>query len=191
MRWCDSVIGTKMSRDELKTVAPSNPENSEWIIKNCILPVDLAYDVENDLWAKVDPLTGVARVGLTDVGQTAAGKLQVVTFPRAGQRVGQKVQRGKAVALLESAKWVGPLRFPVDGDLVAVHSELTEHPLWVNLEPYGNGWIVEFLPDSPLPWLSGEEARQEYSARVRKTFRSVAGVNEDFWCVHCNDWDDL
>ena len=164
---------------------------SAWTMKNCILPTDLLYDVEKDFWARVDIDTGVVRVGLTDVGQTAVGKLQTVSFPRAGQRVGQSVPAGKSVAMLESAKWVGPLRFPVDGVLVAVHTELIEHPLWVNLEPYGNGWVVEFLPTVPLPWLSGEDARAAYASRVQGTFRSVAGVNEDFWCVHCNDWDDL
>lgn len=176
--------------DRSKGVVAS-PSEKVWTMKNCRLPVDLYYDVDRDFWARVDENTGVARIGLTDVGQTANGKLQTISFPRLDQRLGKLVPAGKSVALLESAKWVGPLYLPIEGQLLAVNLELLAHPLWVNLEPYGNGWIVEFKPSSPLPWAFGEEARQSYFKRIKSTFRSVAGVNEDFWCVHCNDWDDL
>lgn len=161
-----------------------------WVMKNCVLPVGLLYDVEHDLWARPEE-DGLVRIGLTDVGQTAGGKLQVVSFPKAEQRVATRVPTARTVALLESAKWLGPIRLPVPGVLVAVNDELREHPLWVNLEPYGRGWVVAFRPEEEIPWLTGEDARAAYRERLRQTFRSVAGVNDDFWCVHCNDWDDL
>lgn len=159
-------------------------------MKGCFLPVDLLYDVEHDLWARHED-DGVVRIGLTDVGQTAGGKLQVVSFPKAEQRVGSRLPTDKTIALMESAKWLGPIRLPVPGLLVAVNDVLREHPLWVNLEPYGRGWVVAFRPEADIPWLSGEPAALAYRERLRRTFRTVAGVNEDFWCVHCNDWDDL
>lgn len=161
-----------------------------WVTKNCILPVDLFYDVDRDFWARRGE-NGVVRIGRTDVGQTAAGKLQVASFPKASRWLGTRVPAGKSVALLESAKWVGAVRLPVPGVLVEVNELLLEHPLWVNLEPYGRGWVVGFRPEEEIPWLSGEAARVAYAERLRRTFRSVAGINDDFWCVHCNDWDDL
>ena len=161
-----------------------------WVLKSCILPNDLLYDVEHDLWARREQ-DGVVRMGLTDVGQTAGGKVQVVSFPKAAERIGTEVQPVKTVALLESAKWLGPLRLPVSGQLLEVNRTLIEHPLWINLEPYGRGWIIAFRPAGEIPWLAGEAARDAYAQRLRGTFRSVAGVNDDFWCVHCNDWDDL
>ena len=41
------------------------------IIRNCILPEDLYYDVENDLWARFEA-SGLVTLGLTDVGQSPA-----------------------------------------------------------------------------------------------------------------------
>lgn len=161
-----------------------------WKMKGCVFPSEFLYDVDRDLWAEVLE-DGTARIGLTDVGQTAAGKLRVVSFPHLERHLGEHLKAGKAVAVMESAKWVGALQLPTSGRLVAANLELVDHPLWINLEPYGNGWVVTYRPDSPIPWLAGEEARSAYQERLKQTFRSVQGVNEDFWCVHCNDWDEL
>ena len=49
--------------------------------------------------------------------------------------------------------------------------------------------MLRFRPDEPLPWSRGEEAQAAYAARLDGTFRSVAGINEDFWCVRCSDWN--
>lgn len=160
------------------------------VMKNCIFPNHLLYDVDRDLWAE-QLSDGSVRMGLTDVGQTAGGKLQVVSFPRSTTQVGHRVAATKTLAMMESAKWIGVIRAPVAGVLVAVNLELTKHPLLVNLDPYTRGWILEFKPDEQIRWMRGEEAQNAYLERLKSTFRSVAGVNEDFWCVHCNDWDEL
>ena len=176
--------------DTVETEPLQTDENPAWIFKNCVLPMDLLYDVERDLWARVEE-SGVVRVGLTDVGQTAGGKLQAISFPRSQRRLGTTVAAGTTVALLESAKWVGPVRLPVPAELVEINQELLTHPLWINLEPYGRGWVVAVRPEADLPWLAGSAARDAYREKLGRTFRSVAGINDDFWCVHCNDWDDL
>ncbi len=182
------MSGTEQRPVAVRTTTTATGE--AWVMKSCVLPTDLYYDVERDLWAREEP-GGLVRIGLTDVGQTAGGKIQVVSFPKGSQRIGQHLTEARTVALLESAKWVGPVRLPVAGTLAELNTELLAHPLWVNLEPYGNGWVMAFHPDEPIPWARGEEARLAYATRVGRTFRSVAGVNDDFWCVHCNDWDDL
>lgn len=87
-----------------------------WVMKNCILPLRLLYDVDHDFWARVDEATGTVRLGL---------------------------------------------------------------------------WVVAYEPAEPVEWLGGEAAQVAYSERLKRTFRSVQGVNDDFWCVHCNDWDEL
>ena len=156
-------------------------------VRNCRLPDDLYYDVDRDVWAQVRP-GGRLRLGLTDPGQTLAGKIQIVSFPKP---VGRRLVPEKALALLESAKWLAPMRVPVDADIVEVNKELLVHPLLVNLDPYGKGWVVEVRVEGTLPWPTGQVAIAEYKVRLQKTFRSVAGVNDDFWCVHCNDWDEV
>jgi glycine cleavage system H protein len=153
-------------------------------IRNCDLPDDLAYDVEHDQWARALP-SGELEFGLTDVGQTLAGKFQFVSFLR---QPPAPVPRGKGIALLESAKWIAPFRAAVPGELTAVNTSLLERPALINVEPYGGGWVLRFRPGEPLPWPRGEEAQAAYAARLEGTFRSVAGINEDFWCVHCADW---
>lgn len=176
--------------EHARAAAPVPTEWGEaWVMKSCVFPVDLLYDVEHDMWARPGP-DGLVHIGLTDVGQTAGGKLQVVSFPKAEKRIGTRIPPNRTVALMESAKWLGPVRLPVAGELVAVNDALRERPGLVNLDPYGRGWVVAFLPDEDIPWLAGDDARLAYRERLRRTFRSVAGVNDDFWCVHCNDWDD-
>ena len=157
-------------------------------LKNCILPDQLLYDVDRDLWAERQT-DGSIRIGLTDVGQTRAGKIRHVSFP--GRRLGKVVDQSRSLALVESAKWVGPIPAPARGRLVETNGELLEHPLLINLDPYGAGWIVRFRPEEPVPWAHGEDAIAQYAARLGRTFRSVAGENTDFWCIHCNDWDDV
>lgn len=156
-------------------------------IRNCRLPEEFFYDVDHDVWAESLP-GGELRLGLTDAGQTLAGKVRYVSFPK---RVGARLVADKALALLESAKWLAPMRVPLEAELVAVNEELLVHPLLVNLDPYGEGWVVRVRVDGSPPWPTGQPALDAYAVRLQRTFRSVAGVNDDFWCVHCNDWDEV
>ena len=161
-------------------------------IRNCELPDDLLYDVGRDLWARA--MAGELVLGLTDVGQTRAGHIQLVSFTRRAR--GGHVDRGESIAVLESAKWVGPLTSPLAGDVVGLNERLLERPKLINLDPYGEGWIARLRPsasdlDAALPdeWESGPMAVARYDHKLRQPFRSVSGVDEDFWCVHCSEWD--
>lgn len=153
-------------------------------IRNCHLPDDLAYNIAHHQWARVLP-DGDVEFGITDVGQTLAGKFQFVSFRR---QPPDRVGAGKVLALLESAKWLSPFSAVVAGEVTAVNSDLLERPGLINYEPYGLGWVLRFRPDEPLPWPRGEQAQAAYAERLEGTFRSVAGINDDFWCVHCADW---
>lgn len=161
-------------------------------IRNCELPGDLIYDVERDLWARLDGAEVV--LGLTDVGQTRAGTIQHVSYTR--RVAAGPVNAGESVAVLESAKWVGPVTAPVSGTTVATNAALLDHSKLINLDPYGRGWIIRLRPTSallantlPAGWSRGEAALALYDEKLRRPFRSVSGVDEDFWCVHCADWN--
>lgn len=161
-------------------------------IRNCELPDDLLFDVPRDLWARAE--AGEITLGLTDVGQTRAGHIQLVSFTRRA-RSGH-VERGESIAVLESAKWVGPVTSPVAGEVVGLNERLLGRPKLINLDPYGEGWIARLRPsipdlDAALPdeWSSGPEALARYRDKLGQPFRSVSGVDEDFWCVHCSEWD--
>lgn len=162
-------------------------------IRNCDLPDGLLYDVDHDLWTRLEA-DGTITLGLTDVGQSRAGHIQLVSFTRRA-RAG-RAARGDSLAVLESAKWVGPVASPTAGSVVERNEALLVRPKLINLDPYGRGWIVRLRPDEPFlagdpdtGWAAGRAAIERYEAKLRLPFRSVSGVDEDFWCVHCNEWD--
>lgn len=114
------------------------------VVKNCILPEDL-YHVERDGWARLDG-DGQVTMGLTDVGQSRAGRILTVSFRRP---VGTVIDRGRVVALIESGKWVGAVRSLFSGTLTEANERLFEHPTLLNEAFYTDGWLVRLRPSDP------------------------------------------
>jgi len=110
----------------------------------CHIPEDLYYDIERHVWIK-DEGDNVIRIGMTDPAQNLAGVLAKVTI----KPVGTKIKKHKAVAIIESGKWVGPLPAPLDGEIVEVNEKISEYPgvTIVNKDPYGEGWIAKLKVD--------------------------------------------
>jgi len=110
-------------------------------INGCNLPDDLYYLVEKHVWVRPDA-EGVVVIGMSDVAQNLAGDvLSVMT-----KKVGRNVAKGKSVATMESAKWVGPVPAPVAGEILEVNQDLKATPALLNQDPYGSGWIVKLKP---------------------------------------------
>lgn len=149
-------------------------------VRNCLLPLELYYRVEEHLWVRAEP-DGMVTVGMTDVAQTTAGRVLVVSFRPAGRHYA----RGRPVAVVESGKWLGPVRAPVSGELVAVNSNLLQEPDLVNRSPYRRGWIVRLRPsawEQEMRWLQrGPEAVEHYE-------RYMAERDLDD-CVHCEGYE--
>ena len=55
-------------------------------VKNCLLPDDLYYSVENSLWVR-DLEDGTGEVGMTDIAQTLAGAMLHCTAKKVGKTV--------------------------------------------------------------------------------------------------------
>ena len=106
------------------------------------LPDDLYYD-QDHYWSKLEG--GVLTMGMDDFAQKLAGELVFVQLPFEGK----KVQIGKKFAKVESGKWVGKILAPVDGEIVAVNSELEAKPSLINQDCYGAGWMYKIRPDDP------------------------------------------
>lgn len=131
----------------------------------CVIPRDLIYDVEADVWIRTEGDEVV--IGMTDPAQTRCGKIVAVEF----RRVGKAIKRGRGLATIESAKWVGPVASPVSGELVAVNEDgFARDILIANRDPYGEGWLVRIRPDdfdAERPNLqSWEEAFALYKQRI-------------------------
>ncbi|MBI4269718.1 MAG: glycine cleavage system protein H [Candidatus Rokubacteria bacterium] len=136
------------------------------IYRGCELPEDLAYDVEQDVWARLEG-DGSVTLGMTDPAQTRCGKIVSVRFKAPGRRVA----RGQSLATIESAKWVGPFPAVVSG-VIAANNERTfrDDTLSANKDPYGAGWLVRLAPTA---WaeergrlLSGAAALERYRGRL-------------------------
>jgi glycine cleavage system H protein len=130
---------------------------TEKVYKGCKIPLDLYYDIENQVWYKLEP-DGTVRVGATDIGQTRAGKMVNVRI----KAVGKYVQKGKPIASLESGKWTGPVPAIIEGEIVERNDLLFDTPELINEDPYGRGWIARLKPahlEKDLrDLLTGEEA---------------------------------
>lgn len=156
------------------------------VVKNCVLPEDLYYDVDRDVWARFED-DGQVTMGLTDVGQSRAGRILTISFRRP---VGTDVSRGKVIALLESGKWIGPIQSLFSGTITAVNERLLEHPGLVNEAFYTDGWLVRLEPSDPEEralWVTGEDAVRRYTDRIALPYWSTRGVDDDFWCFHCRE----
>jgi len=150
------------------------------IVRNCVLPLDLYYKVEDHIWVRVEA-DGTVTLGFTDMAQTTAGGMLHVTY----RPVGKFYPRGKVVALVESAKWLGPLRTPVAGTLIAVNEALPQDAGLINRSPYRRGWLVRLEPtdlETDLAMLvTGETAVAAYEA-----FMAEKGLDD---CVHCEGYE--
>jgi glycine cleavage system H protein len=113
------------------------------VYAGCAVPEEYLYDLEFDVWVRVED-DGSACMGMTDVAQTLCGKLVSVTFQK---QSGDQVRRGRTVAVIESAKWVGPFRSPLSGEVLEVNDDaFRSDQLIANRDPYGAGWLVRLAP---------------------------------------------
>lgn len=133
----------------------------------CDIPEDLTYDIERDVWIRFD--SKIATLGMTDVAQTRCGKIAAISF----RDIGKKVAQGKALATIESAKWVGPFPAPFSCEIVATNEEsFTRDILITNKDPYGIGWFVKVRPTNleaeSSHLVSGEAAAERYKERIKE-----------------------
>jgi len=135
------------------------------VILGCEFPEDRYYHPRFNIWVR--PQGERVQIGLTAYACALAG--QFIDFvPRLP---GQHVYRGRTCASLESLVWVGPVRSPLAGEVVAVNEEVVAHPALINDDPYENGWLISLRP---FDWgldqqdlLQGEQAMQAWRERMQ------------------------
>jgi glycine cleavage system H protein len=109
--------------------------------QGCAVPRELLYDVDMHVWVRVDGETAV--LGMTDVAQTMGGRVVSISWKKTGRRY----DRGRSLAVIESAKWVGPFPAPLTGELLEVNSAAFDADIAIaNRDPYGAGWLARLRP---------------------------------------------
>jgi glycine cleavage system H protein len=111
----------------------------------------------------------IATLGMTDVAQTRCGKIAAISF----RDVGRKVAQGKALATIESAKWVGPFPAPFSCEIVETNEAgFAKDILLANKEPYTTGWLVQVKPtnleNERTHLVTGDEAVERYKERIKE-----------------------
>lgn len=111
-------------------------------VRGCNIPEDLYYNVENNVWARNEG-DGTITVGMTSYACSLAGEIVSYT----PKKVGRAVKQDKSCATVESGKWVGPVKAPVGGEVVATNDAVSATPGLINKDPYGDGWLVKMKVD--------------------------------------------
>lgn len=155
--------------------------NGEQTWRGCVFPADLHYDLESDVWVRMEvgEHGPAAVVGMTDVAQARGGRLVHIGWKKRGSRV----VRGRPLAVIESAKWVGPMRSPLTGEIVETNEVAFDLDVaQANRDPYGAGWFYRLHPsrlESEFPLLSdGARAFAHYRALVEA---------QGLTCIRCTE----
>ncbi len=143
------------------------------IVEKYKFPEDLYYHREDHLWVKVIEDNRVM-IGVDDFGAKEAGELDFVELPEEGE----EFKRGDVFATMESGKWVGRLRAPVEGVIIKVNSKVDEDPTIINRDPYGDGWLVVMEAknlDEDLGTLIHGKNKEEIENWIRREIKERLG----------------
>ena len=88
-------------------------------------------------WVKKEK--GKVKVGIDDLTSKLAKEISFISLQA---KEGEKVGKGKAVGMLETAKIVLRLDAPVSGKIISFNKKVLEDPSSVNDAPFEN-WIFE------------------------------------------------
>lgn len=120
------------------------------------LPGDLKYTKEHE-WLRQEE-DGSVTIGITDYAQSALGDLVYVELPE----VGQEVESGGEMAVVESVKAASDVYAPIGGTVTEVNEALSDDPEKINADPYGDGWIVRLQPSGDAAKTMDPDAYQAF-----------------------------
>jgi glycine cleavage system H protein len=99
-------------------------------------PPELKY-VKTHEWVRIEG--DGATIGITAFAADQLGDVTYVELPK----VGTKVKKEDKFGVIESVKSVSDLFMPLAGEIVAVNERLSSEPELVNLDCYGDGWMLK------------------------------------------------
>lgn len=82
-------------------------------------------------------------IGITDHAQQLLGDMVFVELPE----VGDAVEAGDELGVVESVKAASDFYAPISGVITAINEAVVENPAIVNTDPYHAGWLVKLKPN--------------------------------------------
>jgi len=105
-------------------------------------PEDLKYHREHD-WARIEGDEAV--LGVTWFAADSLGELVHFEPPAQGASVTKDGSYGE----VESVKAVSDVIAPLSGEVIEVNAKVVDAPETVNMDPYGDGWLVRIRLSDP------------------------------------------
>ncbi|GAB4580043.1 MAG: glycine cleavage system protein GcvH [Anaerolineales bacterium] len=107
------------------------------------IPTHLRYTAKDE-WIRVDGNTGT--VGITDYAQD---QLSDIVYVEIQASKGDRLNKGDAIAAVESVKAASDVYAPVSGTVTAINDALSDTPEQVNADPYGAAWMIQLELSDP------------------------------------------
>jgi glycine cleavage system H protein len=113
------------------------------IVNGFEFPDQLHYHVEHQTWARLEG-DGSVTVGITALGIKLSGEIYMCR-PKS---VGQALEQGRSIAVVELAKAIVSVKSPLSGTVLETNAALAASPELVHLDPYERGWISRLAPSA-------------------------------------------
>ena len=104
---------------------------------------DLRYQSSHE-WVRLEE-DGTVTVGISDHAQDALGDVVFVELPE----VGQSVNAGDDIAVVESVKAASDIYAPIASQVIASNDRLESEPETVNESPFDDGWFFKLEVTDP------------------------------------------
>lgn len=130
-----------------------------------VIPSELYY-TRDHAWVKVED--GKIRIGVSDFMQKLAGEITFIRIPR----VNKALASGATLCSIQSGKWAGKIKVPMNGTVLESNTALTTNPGLLNSACYTDGWICIIQPDDLTAGLGellhGEETDKFFAEESAK-----------------------
>ncbi len=114
-------------------------------ISHCDFPEGILYDLDNFVWLRNDENDRtIVTLGITPILISLAGKFTKIKL----KQIGTNVEKNKSLGSIESLRYFGMVRCPLEGKIIEINNILSDNPKIVNDFPYDDGWLVKVKFDN-------------------------------------------
>lgn len=135
-------------------------------------PDELHYWLERDMWVR-QLENGLMQIGITAFGVHISGSF----FMCRPKPIGNEVDQGQTIAVVELNKSVVTVKSPVSGTVCATNPLLESQPEKIETDPYGEGWIATLIPSK---WHQDQSILAHGETLMQAATRRMQLENLDF-----------